>query len=102
MTSTSDKQLIFGIIGSLVAECSLAERGRHGFVSLPDTTYITKDDDSLDDGLDDDLGEDKDGVTEGKARYELYLGLRNSDMVKSQADNTVQRFGMVTNKVLWH
>ena len=79
LTSASDKQFIFCIIGSLVAECSLAERGRHGFVSLPDTTYITKDDDSLDDGLDDDLGEDKDGVTEGKARYELYFGLRNSD-----------------------
>ena len=41
------------------------------------------DDDTLDEGLEDVLGEEKDGVTEGKAKYELYLGLRNSDMVKS-------------------
>ena len=85
----------------MVGECSLAERGRLGFVSLDDTTYITKGDDTLDESLDDNLEEEKDGVTKGKARYELYLGLRNSDMVKSYADNTVQRFGMVINKVLW-
>ena len=73
MTSTSDKQLIFCIIGSLVAECSLAERGRHGSVSLDDTTYITKDDDTLDDGPEDVLEEEDDGVDKGMDMIELYF-----------------------------
>ena len=57
----------------MVGECSLAERGRLGFVSLDDTTYITNGDDTLDESLEDNLEEEKDGVTKGKARYELYL-----------------------------
>ena len=57
----------------MVGECSLAERGRLGFVSLDDTTYITKGDDTLDESLDDDLEEEKVGVDKGKAKYELYL-----------------------------
>ena len=73
MTSASDKQFIFCIIGSLVAECSLAERGQHESVSLDGTTYITKDDDTLDDGLEDVLGEENDGVVKGMDIIELYF-----------------------------
>ena len=50
----------------MVDECSLAERGQLVSVSLPDTMYITKDDDNLDDGLDDAFVEDEDGVSEMK------------------------------------
>ena len=57
----------------MVGECSLAERGRLGFVSLDDTTYITKGDDTLDESLDDNLEEENDGVDKGMDRYELYL-----------------------------
>ena len=52
LTSISDKQLdwniISGIAGSVVLECSLAERGRRRYVSLLGTTYIYKDDNTLD------------------------------------------------------
>ena len=67
----------------MVGECSLAERGRLGSVSLDDTTYIYNIDDNLDDGLDDAFEKDEVGVDKGMDKYELYLGLRNSDMVKS-------------------
>ena len=52
LTSISDKQLdwniISGIAGSVVLECSLAERGWRRSVSLLGTTYIYKDDNTLD------------------------------------------------------
>ena len=73
MTSTSDKQLIFCIVGSVVVECSLAERGRPGSVSLDDTTYIYNIDDNLDDGPDDAFEEDEVGVDKGMDMIELYF-----------------------------
>ena len=47
------------------------------------TVYIYNIDDNLDNGLDDAFEEDEVGVDKGMDKYELYLGLRNSDMVKS-------------------
>ena len=57
----------------MIGECSLAERGRHGSVSLDDTTYITKDDDNLGDDPDGGLEEDQVGVCKGMDMIELYF-----------------------------